>query len=131
MSSQLIYLNNAATSWPKPDCVAKTVAAALKNQPGSANRGGLKDLDVFQAVRKRIAALIGAADPSQIALGPNATWALNLAMLGYPLEKGDTVLTDNSEHNSVLRPLHTLAKEKGIKVYYLPVRNDGRIEENA
>lgn len=122
----LIYMNNAATSWPKPPCVAQAMARAVSERPGSMHRGGAEERDVFDAVRRELAPRLGVADPSRIALGPNATWGLNLAIFGLPLTAGDVVITTNAEHNSVLRPLFALEK-RGVRVIYLDVDGTGRV----
>lgn len=122
-----IYLNNAATSWPKPERVASAMAEALKNLPGDAGRGGIRDFNIFDQVRKELAALMGIGCSERIALGSNSTWGLNQAVFGFPLEPGDTVLTTKAEHNAVLRPLYRLEKE-GIQVIYLDVDKTGRME---
>lgn len=126
-----IYLNNAATSWPKPACVAKAVSEALLARPGSAHRSGIEDFDVFDAVRKALARRMGIGDSGRIALGTNATWGLNLAIQGFPLRPGDTVVTTRAEHNSVLRPLYKLQKQSGISVQYVPTDACGRIMPEA
>ena len=122
-----IYLNNAATSWPKPECVASAMAEALKNLPGDAGRGGIRDFNIFDQAREELAALMGIGCPERIALGSNSTWGLNQAVFGFPLEPGDKVLTTKAEHNAVLRPLYRLEKE-GIQVIYLDVDKTGRME---
>lgn len=122
-----IYMNNAATSWPKPDSVARSVSKAIQNPPGSMHRGGLETFDVFSEVRKHLAVLLGISCPEQIALGANATWGLNLALFGFPFEAGDVVVTTKAEHNSVLRPLYELTKQKGIKVICLDTDETGRV----
>ena len=114
-----IYLNNAATSWPKPPGVAEAMSAAIINKPGSAKRGGVERYDVFAEVRKKMGVILGAADYENIALGCNATWALNSAIFGFPFERGDVVVTSKSEHNSVLRPLHELERRGIISAIYL------------
>jgi selenocysteine lyase/cysteine desulfurase len=124
----MIYLNNAATSWPKAPTVAQATAAALTNLPGAANRGGLDDFDVLDTVRRRLAQLMGVRDHSRIALGANATWGLNAAIFGLELRAGDRVLTTTAEHNSVLRPLFALTQSQGVEVEYLPTNNVGRID---
>lgn len=126
-----IYLNNAATSWPKPDGVAEAVKKALEALPGSMHRGGIEDFDVFDAVRQRLARRMGVADGDDIALGPNATWGLNLALHGFPLEAGDVVIATKAEHNSVLRPLHDREAREGIRVLYLDTDETGRIPAEA
>lgn len=123
---QPIYLNNAATSWPKPKEVAEEMERAVRALPGAAGRGGIEHFDVFEVVRKELAQVLGISCPEQIALGCNATWGLNQAIFGYPLQKGDCVVTTRAEHNSVLRPLHML-KSRGIQVVELPVGRDGLV----
>jgi len=125
--STFIYLNNAATSWPKPLCVAQAVEEALLSPPGSMHRGGMETFDVFEEVRASLAPLLGISQPEQIALGSNATWGLNLALFGFPFEPGDTIVTTKAEHNSVLRPLYQLKQEKQIRVIYLDTDPFGRV----
>lgn len=123
----VIYMNNAATSWPKPPCVAEAAARALRERPGAMRRGGVEDYDVFDAVRNKLAKNLGVTNPSGIALGPNATWGLNAAIFGFPLSPGDTVVTTKAEHNSVLRPLYALSRDAGINVVYLETDQAGRV----
>ncbi len=124
----MLYLNNAATSYPKAPGVADAVHNALQNLPGAANRGGIEDFDVFSAVRTELAELLGVFGcAEQIGLGPHATWALNTGIHGLPFVKGDTVLTTAAEHNSVLRPLFALSKSPGVTVHHLPVDATGRV----
>lgn len=122
-----IYMNNAATSYPKPECVKAAVGAALDRLPGDGRRGGFADLNVFDEVRKRLAVLMNIDAPQQIALGANATWALNLAIFGFPFDRGDTVVTTKIEHNSVLRPLFELERRGLIHVIYIDCDSYGRI----
>ena len=124
---QYIYMNNAATSWPKPPQVAEAMAEAVRALPGAANRGGLLDFDVFGEVRRELAFLMGISCPEQIALGCNSTWGLNQAIFGYPLEAGDTVLYTGAEHNAILRPLYRLERT-GIRTVEVPVNEVGRME---
>lgn len=122
----MIYLNNAATSWPKPLEVAEAMAEAVRALPGAANRGGIRDFDVFGEVRKELAGLMGISCPEQIALGCNSTWGLNQAIFGFPFKPGDTIVTTRAEHNAVRRPLYEL-EQQGIRVIYLPVDENGRV----
>lgn len=122
-----IYMNNAATSWPKPACVSQAVSEALLLPPGSMHRGGIDSFDVFDAVRTHLAPLMGISDPSRIALGANATWGLNLAIFGFPFQPGDTVVTTKAEHNSVLRPLYALEQKGLIHVQYVDTDETGRV----
>ena len=125
-----IYMNNAATSWPKPACVSQAVSEALLLPPGSMHRGGMDSFDVFDAVRSHLAPLMGISDPSRIALGANATWGLNLAIFGFPFQPGDTVVTTKAEHNSVLRPLYALEQKGLIHVQYADTDETGRVPLN-
>lgn len=128
-----IYLNNAATSWPKPECVAEAARRALLAPPGSMHRGGLEAFDVFDAVRRELAIRLGISDPAQIALGPNATWALNLALWGVPFCscRQPLVVTTKAEHNSVLRPLYELERRGILRVIYLNTDETGRVPLTA
>ena len=122
-----IYLNNAATSYPKPACVREAVYNALSGMPGDANRGGITGEDVFARTREHIGVLIGAESPDRIAIAANATAALNAGIFGAELKTGDTVLTSLSEHNSVLRPLYKL-RENGVKIVFAECDRYGRID---
>ena len=122
-----IYMNNAATSFPKPPRVAQAVSDALLGLPGAMHRGGIEDHDVFSAVRQALAPILGVRSPERIALGSNATWALNLGIFGLDLKTGDLVVTTRAEHNSVLRPLYALER-RGIRVIYLDVDSCGRMD---
>lgn len=128
---QFIYMNNAATSYPKPECVKGAVSGAINQLPGNANRGGITDVDVFDQVRRKLAVLMNIDIPEQIVLGANATWALNLAIFGFALTEKDVVVTTKSEHNSVLRPLFQLEKSGLIQVVYVDCDSYGRIDTAA
>ncbi len=114
-----IYLDNAATSYPKPDCVLEAMSYYFKDIGANSGRSAHKQAQeasrlVFEA-REGIAKLIGAKDSSRIIFTSNATEGLNTAILGS-LEKGNRVITTSMEHNSVMRPLRFLEKNRGIKV---------------
>ena len=117
-------MNNAATSWPKPEEVGEAMAKAVRRLPGAANRGGIEDVNVFDEARKELASLMGVSCPEQIALGCNSTWGLNEALFGWSLQEGVTVLATNAEHNSVLRPLYRL-EQRGVRVVYVPAGETG------
>jgi len=126
--SDFIYLNNGATSFPKAPGVSKAVAASIDSRPGAAGRGGFEHFDVFAAVRESVSGFLGVRNPECIALGCNATWALNLALFGYPLSKGDCILTTKSEHNSTIRPLYDIERRGLASVVYCDVDATGRID---
>lgn len=129
MNRALIYLDNAATTWPKPPAVAEAVALALgeAGNPGrSGHRLALASARHLLNARELVAQLLGVADPAQIAFGLNATHALNLAMMGV-LRPGDRVVTTAVEHNSVMRPLRRFA-EQGGELIVVPCGPDGRVD---
>jgi len=114
----MIYLDNAATSFPKPQQVIDAVVDCLKNKganPGrSSHQGALEASRIIFETREKLAQLFGVEDSSNIIFTLNATDALNLGIKGI-LKSGDHVITTSMEHNSVSRPLNTLA-EQGVLV---------------
>lgn len=125
----MIYLDQAATSYPKPPQVAEAMVETLKSA-GNSGRGGhhlslAASRLAFQA-RAELAAFFGAEDPSCIAFTANATESLNLALFGL-LNPGDHVITTELEHNSVLRPLYIL-KTNGVDVTILPADSQGNVD---
>ncbi|MDD2852188.1 MAG: aminotransferase class V-fold PLP-dependent enzyme [Desulfuromonadaceae bacterium] len=122
-----MYLDNAATSFPKPESVYEAVLRALREVGASPGRGGYRSAleagrIVFQA-RECIAGFFSIADSSRIIFTHNATAALNLALYGI-LTTGDHVVTTTMEHNSLLRPLYAL-EGKGVEVTIVPAGSDG------
>ncbi len=112
-----IYLDNAATSWPKPESVYAAVENYQRNLGTAAGRGMYREaIEVERRVascRQRLAKLIGAERPEQVVWTCSGTDALNLALFGI-LRDGDHVVSTVAEHNSVLRPLKFLAEQRGI-----------------
>lgn len=119
----MIYIDNAATSWPKPPGVLEALdrfARTLAGNPGrSGHRLAAAAEEVVQDTRKRLASLIGAESPDRIAFTLNGTDALNIALKGT-LRKGDHVITSVLEHNSVRRPLSRLEQQGLIEVSRAP-----------
>ncbi|MGI9952206.1 aminotransferase class V-fold PLP-dependent enzyme [Moorellaceae bacterium AZ2] len=118
-----IYLDNAATSFPKPEIVYKAMDDYLRHIGVSAGRGAYKlalkaDRIVYET-RSHLGRLFNIKDVSRIVFTFNVTEALNLAIKGL-LREGDHVITTSLEHNAVWRPLKGLEREKGIKVTALP-----------
>jgi len=121
-----IWMNHAATSWPKPPGVAERMRAALEafpHEPGRSAGAGHR-VDPAEACRGLLAELLRAPDPRRIALLPGATQALNTAIHGAvrTLERARRpvhCLTSTLEHNSVLRPLRHLAAEERIRLQFV------------
>jgi selenocysteine lyase/cysteine desulfurase len=114
-----IYLDNAATSFPKPERVYKAMDDYLRHTGVSAGRGAYKlaleaDRIVYEA-RSHLARLFNIRDVSRIVFTFNVTEALNLAIKGL-LKEGDHVITTSLEHNAVWRPLKKLERQKRVKI---------------
>jgi len=125
-----IYLDNAATSHPKPESVYRAVMHAMREIGASPGRGGhRRSLEagriMFQA-REAAAALFSASDSSRIIFTHSATEALNMALRGT-LAAGDHVITSSMEHNSLLRPLHLLEKQ-GVALTVVQAGPDGVVD---
>jgi len=127
----VIYLDNAATSFPKPPCVARAMAGALTACGANPGRSGHKlALDagrIVEGCREDIAAMLGEADASRVAFALNTTDALNMAIHGV-LRTGDHAIATLLEHNSVLRPLSELSRSGAITLTLVPPDSEGRIQ---
>lgn len=123
-----IYLDHAATSWPKSGAVVDAMNHYVQSCGAAAGRGAYhaaSEADgIVSMVRRDIAALIHAADSGSISLHSNGTTALNAGIHGL-LRKGDHVVASAAEHNSVLRPLQYLSEQKKIELTIVPVDCDG------
>ena len=108
----MVYLDNAATTWPKPPAVEKAMVDTLREKGGNPGRGGHRlSLEAGRLVyrtREVLAGLFNVGDPSRVVFTINCTEALNLALKGF-LKPGDHVLTSSMEHNSMIRPLKALS----------------------
>ena len=126
-----IYLDNAATSHPKPESVVQAAVSALTEynaNPGrSGHPGAIRAARQVLATREALARLIGAKDPMSVIHTFNCTDALNLAIKGS-LRQGDHVIATQLEHNSVLRVLAELEARGRIGLTLLSPRPDGFIE---
>lgn len=126
----MIYLDNAATSFPKPQSVIDAVVDCLKNKganPGrSAHQGALAASRIIFESRERLANLFNVDDSSNIVFTCNATDSLNLGIQGI-LKPGDHVVTSSMEHNSVSRPLNVLG-QKGVEVTKVTCDAQGHID---
>ena len=126
----MIYLDNAATTLRKPACVVDAVVYALTSV-GNAGRGAgsaaLGAARVLRECRERMAALLGCPRADHVAFAANATQALNCAIAGV-VGPGEHVVTTVLEHNSVLRPLARLARERGVEVAYAGCDTWGRLD---
>jgi cysteine desulfurase/selenocysteine lyase len=133
MPPRVIYLDNAATSWPKPPQVAQAMMRFLGEvgaNPGrSGHRLSIEAARVVYRTREAVAGLLGVADPMRIIFCANATHALNLALRGL-LGSGQHVVTTSMEHNSVMRPLRALEAE-GIALTVVECSPEGVLDPAA
>ena len=122
MEQGIIYLDNAATSFPKPESVYVAIDKTMREKCGNPGRSGhrlsLTAGRIVHETRLLCARLLNAASPENIIFTNNTTTALNIALKGI-IEQGDHIITSSLEHNSVSRPLHYLASI-GIGVTKLP-----------
>lgn len=115
---------------PKPQPVIDAVLSALQSC-GNAARGiypqALASISALYECREKLAALFNAPRADHVVFAPNVTTALNVALKGV-LRAGDYVITDQSQHNSVLRPLYQLVREGRIALDIAPVDAQGRLD---
>lgn len=127
----IVYLDHAATSWPKPPEVFEAMRKAMEEAAANPGRGShrmaVKASRVLYGTRRTLADLFGVKNPNDIALTSNTTEALNLAIKGY-LREGDHVIATMIEHNSVRRPLEYLKRTRGVQVDYIPVDEEGQLD---
>ena len=126
-----VYLDHAATSWPKPEGVIEAISSFMRDCGASAGRGtyrsAMQASEVVHQTRRLLAKLIGAEDDACVSLHSSGTAALNAAIHGL-IGPGDHVVTTAAEHNSVLRPLHFLQQTQNIRLDIVPVDEDGRVD---
>ena len=125
----MIYLDCAATSWPKPPEVTQAMMDFLERAGGNPGRSGhrlsIEAGRIVYEVREQVATLFNAPDALRVVFAPNATHAINLALRGL-LRPGDHVVTSGMEHNSVMRPLRALERQ-GVRLTVVPCVCDGTL----
>lgn len=125
-----VYLDNAATSWPKPSSVIRAMTRYLEEIGGNPGRSGharsIAAGRLVDSVRETVAGFFRAEDPLRVVFSANVTEALNLALCGL-LRAGDHVITSSVEHNSMMRPLRQLEKE-GVALTVVPCEPDGSLD---
>ncbi|MDZ4159047.1 MAG: aminotransferase class V-fold PLP-dependent enzyme [Anaerolineaceae bacterium] len=133
IKEQIIYFDNAATSWRKPPEVAGAMLAFMEEvgaNPGrSGHRLSIEAARIVYAARQGVADLFNAPDPLRVVFTPNVTEAINLALYGL-LRPRDHIITSSMEHNAVMRPLRALA-EKGVELTVLPCSPQGVLDPES
>ncbi len=123
----MIYLDNAATSWPKPELVYETLGSFLRHSGANPGRSGhrmaVSAAGTIDRTRARLAALFNAPAPERVIFTLNATDALNFALKGV-LSAGDHAVSTMMEHNSVRRPLRAM-EAQGVATTKVPANPEG------
>ena len=126
----MIYLDNPATSWPKPPQVKEAMVKFMEEVGANPGRSGhflsIEAARVIYEAREALSILFHVKDSSRIIFTLNATESINLVLKGL-LKYKDHVITSSMEHNSVMRPLRDLEK-KGIKLTIVPCFEDGTLD---
>ena len=124
----MIYLDNGATTFPKPECVYQAMDQYARTSAVNAGRGAYKAAReagvMIQEVRDMLTSLIDAREQASVVLTPSATIALNQIINGQNWSKDSVAYVSPYEHNAVLRPLELLSKEIGFPVIELPLREN-------
>ncbi len=124
----MIYLDNAATSYPKPPGVSEAVKKYLDKYGVSSGRSAypaaVKTSKILFKCRGNLARFFNIPESSRLVFTLNATYGINAALKGF-LNPGDRVITSSVEHNAVMRPLHFLQKTKNIKITKIKCDSEG------
>lgn len=125
---ELIYLDNAATTYPKSEAVYKALDEANRNYAFNAGRGFYKAAraatKIIEDTKGKILDLVGAKNYASVAFTPSITVALNQILNGIDFHKGDTVIVSPYEHNAVARTIHFVQEKRGIQVIEMPLSKD-------
>ena len=130
MMDQIIYLDNGATSFPKPEEVYLYMDYFYRNYGVNPGRSGydlcMETGEVVENTRKMMTKFFNGTDPNRLVFSYNSTDALNLIMFGL-LQPGDHAVSTTVEHNSVLRPLYHLQRD-GVEVEFVPFDASGFVD---
>lgn len=125
-----VYLDNAATSWPKPESMMDAMDGFNRLVGANPGRSGhsmsVEAGRVLLDAREALAGLFGIESMLRVVLTKNATEALNIAVFGL-LKSGDHVIASSMEHNSIMRPLHAMRKQ-GVEVGIVPCSETGELD---
>jgi cysteine desulfurase/selenocysteine lyase len=134
MDNKLIYLDNAATSFPKPEQTYSFMLSFYRTHGVNPGRSGydlcMEAGQLVDDTRKLLTQFFNGTDPNRLVFSYNSTDALNLALSGL-LREGDHAITTTIEHNSVLRPLHHLSLYQGVEVEHVPFDARGFVDPDA
>ena len=127
---EVIYMDNAATSYPKPETVYDAVDSFNRYMGGNPGRGSnrstLQAGSVIQQTREALAGLFNIKDSLRIAFAHNVTDAINIGLKGI-LRPGDHIITTSMEHNALARPLYFLSQQ-GVEWTTIPCDSEGQLD---
>lgn len=127
----LVYLDNAATTFPKPKLVYDFMHEFYQKHGVNPGRSGydacMATEEIVHNTRKMLTAFFNGTDPNRLTYSYNASDSLNMIIMGM-LEKGDHAITTNVEHNSVIRPLHHLVRDGGVELTEVPFDERGIVD---
>ena len=127
----LIYMDNGATSYPKPEEVYAFMDAFYRKFGVNPGRSGydlcMETGTLVDQTRRELTTFFNGDNPDRLCFSYNSTDALNLIIFGM-LEKGDHAITTTLEHNAVLRPLYHLIQDRGVEVDHIPFDNKGFVD---
>jgi cysteine desulfurase family protein len=132
----LIYLDNAATAWPKPENVYNFMIESYRSCGVNPGRSGFDKAieagNIVEDLRKKLTTFFGGDEeaPERLCFSYNATDALNLIIQGM-LAEGDHVVSTNVEHNSVIRPINHLVRDGGVEATYVPFDDYGFVDPDS
>lgn len=130
----MIYLDNAATTYQKPRSVYESVVETMVTNSINAGRGGyhgaLRSNEILYETKELLSSLFHISHPENIAFSYNTTHALNMGIKGV-LSYGDHVVISSMEHNSVLRPVKSLERQKRVSCSLLHANQKGEVDMNT
>ena len=125
----MIYLNNSATSFPKPKSVVARIQEFISQPPIYTSRQGADSYSLIDDCRKNVADFLNIKNFKNIIFTSGATESLNIAIFGLNLENKH-VITSVTEHNSVIRPLKQLEKDKNTELTFIDCDKNGFVNPN-
>lgn len=133
--NQIRYMDYAATTFPKPDCVLEKMDQVNRMLAVNVGRGtyqlAQKATQIMDETREKIAELIGASDASRVILSPSVSIALNQILRGINWKTGDIVYVSPYEHNAVIRTLYDIQKKVEIQILQMPLQKNLEIDLEA
>ncbi len=131
----MIYLDNAATTFPKPEAVYVAMDKTNRELAVNAGRGSYKKAreasQIISDTKALLRKLVHADISASVVLGPSITIALNQIINGMDINEGSVIYVSPYEHNAVARPLHYLSKNRGVRVKHLPIISETLCSERT